>query len=88
MNHTELCEKRKEIGDKLRKIRISQLLSQSRCAEASGLTRKTICKIENGGNVELDCVLLYANFIGFVIDFKKKLIIYYKIVFAFCLSIT
>ena len=73
MNSIQLNEKRREIGLRLKHQRVLLELTQEECS-MPGLTRQTIIKIEKGGNVDFNTILLYSNKIKLEIDFKKLLL--------------
>ncbi|MGX1116426.1 transcriptional regulator with XRE-family HTH domain [Streptomyces ambofaciens] len=54
--------RRRQIGDRVRAVRTERKLSQEKLAEAAGLDRKTVNRIEQGiHSALLDHLLLIAN---------------------------
>ena len=60
-----VLERRRAIGDNIRAERTRQKLTQERLAEATGLDRKTVNRIEQASNATLiDHLVLIADALG------------------------
>ena len=55
-----------EMGRRFEKIRLGRNINQTQLAQEAGVSRRTITRLENGGNVSLDTVIRVLRALGLV----------------------